>query len=129
MKIEKAVRTPTIESLVYALVNENMLPNEIKTMVLSLLDDKKLTRLIELIRRLPPEGQTRFLDRADQVRRDRLLFFVMHLLLLPSQRHSLLSTLKMPSLLSPWESPAAQFNAYRDQLSSLQGSRNAAALL
>ena len=75
MKAKTAVYTPIREeSLVYAFINENKLPKELKTMVVSLLDVEEPIQLIQVIRGLPLEDQLRFVHRADQVCRDRWLF-------------------------------------------------------
>jgi len=118
----------TLKSLVYALVNKNMPPEEIQKMVTFLLDNDRLTPLIAIIRRLPPEGQTRFLDRVNQVCRGRWLFFAGHIPSLLLQRRSVLLTQKLPSSTS-LESSVGLFNVYQDLLCSPQGSRNAAIVL
>ena len=128
MSTKAAARSPTVESLVDALVNKNMLPEEIETTVTSLLDSNTLSRLIAVVRRLPPEGQTRFLDRVNQVRRGHWLFFAAHLPSFLLQRRLVLLTQKLQSSAS-LELSVVPFNVYRGRPCSPQGSRNVATVL
>ena len=65
MKTRTAARISTREeSQVYVFINENLLPEQLREMAVSLLNSKELMRLVQ---GLPPGDQERFLMRLDRV--------------------------------------------------------------
>lgn len=77
------------EDSLYILVNGNTSPEKLKTIAVASLES---TRLLQMVLRLQPVDQTRFVDRADQVRRGRWLFSSCNLSLIAPQRPSPLLT-------------------------------------
>jgi len=97
MKIVKTVGTSAREeSQIYVIINDNLLPEQLREMAVSLLNSKELMRLVE---GLPPEDQERFLMRVDRVSQNpRAVVLPRNLLSLLPQRLFRLSTLQLQSL-------------------------------
>jgi len=68
------------ESGVYVFINENLLPEKLREMASSLLNNKDPVRMVL---GLPQKDQARFVDRADQVRRGYRFCSVQHVPSLP----------------------------------------------
>ena len=98
-KTSKAVVAPRGstrgEVAIQEFANSSLPPEQLRQRAAPLLDSKELLRIVW---GLPPEDQTRFVDKVDQVRRDRLLFPVGTIFLSFLQRHIRPSTHKMRNL-------------------------------